>query len=92
MRRAAKVDSTARDLTQVARQLGAKVLPINGIVDSLLLYKGRLFLVDWKTPYGKISPRVRLTKYQQSLVQDGWPLTFVSTREELTALLFSREG
>ena len=86
MRKAARIDSTARDLTQVARQLGAKVLVINGVIDAVVAFRGHTYAVDWK------GPKTPITLRQEYLVASGFPLHFVSTREELTALLFSREG
>jgi hypothetical protein len=43
MRRAAKVDSTSKALTALARQLGAQVLLINGVM-------------DFKSPKGHLTP------------------------------------
>lgn len=76
-----RVDATAKGLISHAEALGAKYLPINGIIDGVLLYRGKTLLVDWKskaTPY---------TKDQQKLVDTGWPLHFVRTQDELAVLL-----
>lgn len=90
MRRAAKIDSTARDLVQAARQMGAKVLILNGVVDALVLGRrcaccGRgLRMVDWKTRRGQ---KVTLTDAQEDLLEDGWPLELVSDLDGLKAIL-----
>jgi ATP-dependent exoDNAse (exonuclease V) beta subunit len=80
-RRAARIDSTARDLTKTARSLGADVLPLNGIVDCLVLHRRRVFVVDWKSKGGT------LTEDQAKLVARGWPIHFVSTEQQLIDLL-----
>jgi ATP-dependent exoDNAse (exonuclease V) beta subunit len=49
VRRAARVDQTANALVKQARQLGAIVIPINGVVDALLFYRGQWRVVDWKS-------------------------------------------
>jgi hypothetical protein len=36
MRRAARVDNTAKALTAAAKQLGARILVINGTIDCVL--------------------------------------------------------
>jgi hypothetical protein len=80
-RRAARIDATARDLTRKARDLGADVLPLNGTVDALVLYRGRVLVVDWKSKGGT------LTDDQARLVARGWPIHFVSTEQQLCDLL-----
>ncbi len=82
MRRAARIDNTARDLVKAAKQLGFKVLPLNGVVDSLLLDKrGRVRIIDWKSPGGTLTPD------QCKLVAAGWPIFFVSSVDQLQQLL-----
>lgn len=80
-RRAARIDSTARDLVKHARELGADVLPLNGIVDALVLYRGRILVIDWKSKGGT------LTDDQAKLVARGWPIHFVSSEVQLRDLL-----
>lgn len=92
MRRAAKVDTTASELTALARQLGAKVLPLNGVIDVLVCYRGRLLLVDWKTPRGKKAPRTLRTASQERMVAEGWPVHFIATAQELTNVLYGRRS
>ena len=94
MRRAAKVDSTARDLVSAARQMGAKVLILNGVIDVAILHRGKVHLVDFKTPQGKRKPRVTLTEAQARLLEEGWPIRLVSDLEGLKRILgaTSRSG
>ena len=80
-RRAARVDSTAKDLTTLARRLGADVEPINGTLDCLLLWRGVVHVIDWKSKGGT------LTERQAKLVARGWPIRFVSTEQQLKDLL-----
>jgi ATP-dependent exoDNAse (exonuclease V) beta subunit len=81
MRRAAKVDSTSKALTALARQLGAQVLLINGVIDAVVYYRGITHVVDFKSPKGHLTPA------QQRLVIDGFPLKFVSNEAQLKELL-----
>jgi choline dehydrogenase-like flavoprotein len=81
VRRAARVDQTANALVKQARQLGAIVIPINGVVDALLFYRGQWRVVDWKSPGGT------LTKAQAKLVAQGARIDFISTEGQLLDVL-----
>jgi ATP-dependent exoDNAse (exonuclease V) beta subunit len=82
MRRAARVDNTAKALTAAAKQLGARILVINGTIDCVLeTPRGHYLLVDWK------SPGATLTETQAKLVAGGWKINFISTVEQLQRLL-----
>jgi hypothetical protein len=81
LRRAARVDNTARELTKAARAVGAQVEPLNGVVDALVLHRGRVFIVDWKSKGGTLTPA------QAKLVASGWPISFISTEDQLFTLL-----
>lgn len=87
MRRAAKVDSTARDLVQAARQMGAKVLILNDVIDAAVLVRGNIYLVDWKTPRGKRNPRMIRTHRQMELEAEGWPIRYIGTLDGLERLV-----
>jgi hypothetical protein len=80
--RKARVDTTAASLTALARQMGALVLPLNGAIDCLIYTRrGALLAIDWK------GPRTPRTPTQKRLVASGFPLHFVSTSEQLMALV-----
>lgn len=81
MRRAARVDNTADALKRAAIARGADVLHIGGVIDCVLLYRGRIVLVDWKSKGGDLTPA------QSKLVARGWPIRFVQTEEQLDVLL-----
>ena len=81
MRRAARVDATAKDLVKAAKQMGADYLPLNSVVDGLLLYRSRVLVVDWKSKGGT------LTEDQARLSARGWPIHYISTVEQLQAVL-----
>ncbi len=82
MRYTAKIDSTAKALTKLARVYGAQVLPLRGAaVDALLLYRGKYFIIDFK------GPKTRKTATQEALVASGWPIVFLSTEAQLRELL-----
>ena len=83
MRRAARIDTTAHALVTRARAFGADVLILNSVVDALIWWRGRWYVVDFKSKGGKP------TKAQSLLVQRGCRIDFVSTPEQLDALLFS---
>jgi hypothetical protein len=80
--RKARVDTTAASLTALARQMGATVVPLNSAIDCLIYSRrGTLYAVDWKGPK---TPR---TPTQKRLVASGFPLHFVSTPDQLMALV-----
>lgn len=81
MRRAARVDQTAAALVKHARALGCLWLPLGSVVDGLLLHRGRVHVIDWKAPKG------RLTAKQRLLLDHGWPIRFISTIQQLEDLL-----
>jgi uncharacterized protein (DUF697 family) len=86
MRRAARVDTTAKDLVKCARQLGCVVLPVNGVVDALVWHRGQTFAIDWKSKGGTLTPA------QAKLVAQGAKIYFVSTQQQLMDVLGAREG
>jgi ATP-dependent exoDNAse (exonuclease V) beta subunit len=81
MRRAARVDNTAKELVKAARQMGAEYLPLNHVIDGILLHRSRVHLIDWKSKGGTLTPD------QAKLVAAGWPIKFVQTVDQLVALL-----
>ena len=81
MRRAARTDNTAANLVKATKQLGAKYLPLNSVVDGVIQWKDRTILVDWKSKGGTLTPA------QAKLVAEGWRIEFVSTPEQLEDLL-----
>lgn len=80
MRRAARIDTTARDLTAYAESLGFIVETINGKIDALLAFGQVVTAVDWKSPGGT------LTDAQAKLVASGFPVRFISRPEQLDQL------
>jgi hypothetical protein len=80
--RKARVDTTAASLTALARQMGATVVLLNSSIDCLIYSRrGTLYAVDFKGP---LTPK---TATQKRLVAAGFPLHFVSTSEQLMALV-----
>jgi hypothetical protein len=78
-------DRTARDLIAEARAYGAMYLPIDGVIDGILLFRDRPpILVDWKAPKAKRTAR------QMKLVLEGWPIFFVENSDQLRQLLFGK--
>ncbi|NBP85331.1 MAG: hypothetical protein EBU54_09120 [Mycobacteriaceae bacterium] len=81
MRRAARIDTTAPALIAYAKSIGFTYLPINGVVDGILVLGGfRAAVVDWKSIKGT------LTDAQAKLVASGFPIRFVSSPEQLDFL------
>jgi hypothetical protein len=79
---ARRVDTASKLLVKAARQLGVDVEPSGGAVDAFLWLGSVVRLVDWKSP-GKAD----LTPSQAKLIARGCPLHFVSTVEQLQALI-----
>lgn len=76
-----RADNTAKMLVAEAKGLGADYLPIDGIIDGVLFYRSRTFLVDWK------SPKAKRTDRQMRLILAGWPIHFIESADQLRALL-----
>ena len=80
MRRAARVDDTAKGLRAYAESLGFTVVPLNGVIDCLLVWGALTFIVDWKSKGGG------LTDEQAKLVAKGVPIRCISLPVQLDAL------
>ena len=81
MRRAPRVDNTAKELRAYAESLGFTVVPINGVIDCVLQWNAqRAVPCDWKSPGGE------LTKDQAKLVARGVVIRFISEPQQLEAL------
>jgi hypothetical protein len=80
VRRAARVDNTAKTLRAYAESLGFVVIPINGVIDCLLVWGSQTLIVDWKSKGGTLTPD------QIKLVAKGVPVRFLSRPEQLDAL------
>ena len=74
-------DTTAKALEAEAKRLGVECAPLGGAVDAILWLGPVTRLVDWKTP-GK-----SITDSQGKLVARGLPIAFVSTVEQLQAVV-----
>jgi hypothetical protein len=85
MRRAARTDSTAKTLRAYAESLGFVVVPINGVIDCLLVWGTQTVIVDWKSPGGTLTPD------QAKLVARGVPVRFVTTPAQVDHLLSELE-
>lgn len=83
-----RVDATAKALTAEAKRLGVDVATVGGAIDAVLWLGTTVRLVDWKSPDGGLTPS------QQKLVAGGAPVVFVSTVQQLEALvaLMKREA
>ena len=77
-----RTDTAAKPLIAAVKQLGARYLPLNSVIDGIVEHRGRVLLVDWKTPGHET-----LTPTQAKLVAAGWPIHFISTIEQLQTLL-----
>ncbi len=92
MRRAARIDSTARALIAAARDIGAHYAPADGTFDGVLWvpWTGQLELIDFKSPrsvHKQSKASAGLTQRQTALVEQGWPIRFVADETTLRRLL-----
>jgi hypothetical protein len=78
-----RVDSSAKGLIVYAKSLGAQYAAADGTFDGVLWMPstGRVELVDWKSEGGDLTPS------QVKMVASGWPLRFVSTCDQIVALV-----
>ena len=63
-------DENEPEIVKALEGIGAKVIRLD-IVDLLVNYKGKIYLLEVKTPEGK------LTKKQRELLDDKWPVHIV---------------
>jgi ATP-dependent exoDNAse (exonuclease V) beta subunit len=80
-----RADLTAKALIAEAQKRGANFLPHDGSIDGTLEYRGKYYLVDWK------SKGATLTERQSKLVAKGWKIEFISTVDQLQHLLREEE-
>jgi hypothetical protein len=80
VRRAARTDNTAAALRAYAESLGFVVVPINGVIDCLLIWGTQTAIVDWKSKGGT------LTTAQAKLCAQGVPVRFITTPAQIDAL------
>jgi hypothetical protein len=81
-RYAAKRDTNEREIVATLERCGCQVQPLSlsGMPDLLIAFRHRLYLVEIKTPHGK------LTNAQQRKQLQGWPVVVV--RSVFEALRF----
>ena len=60
-------DANEPEIVQALVQVGAKIERLD-VVDLLVNFKGKIYLIEVKTENGK------LTKKQQQMLDDGWPI------------------
>jgi len=71
----------AKALSAEAVRLGVGMEPLGGTVDAVLFLGRVVRLVDFKSPGGELQPS------QAKLIARGCPVTFVSTVDQLAALV-----
>ena len=71
----ARRDANERGVIQALHRVGARVLKMDA-VDLLVLFRGKLFMLDVKTEHGT------LTANQKQLIGESWPVNIVYTAEE----------
>jgi hypothetical protein len=74
----ASTDSNQAEIVAALRQAGRYVMLINGVVDLLVSYQGKMFLLEIKTKKGKLRPS------QEKLLKEwkGPEIHIVRTIEE----------
>lgn len=82
MRRAARIDNTAKALTAYLKdQPGVVYWPINADVDGLAWVGTNVAVIDWKSPGGA------LTDTQAKMVAKGCRIWFLTTTDHVDAML-----
>ena len=76
-----RADTTSKALTAEAKRLGVDVELLGGTVDAVLFLGRVTRLVDFKSPKGELQPS------QAKLIARGCPVHFVSTVDQLAALV-----
>jgi Holliday junction resolvase-like predicted endonuclease len=94
MRYAAKCDVHHAAVRDALRELGFRVLDTSrypGFVDLLARRHHQWWLIEVKTAQNKAG-RVSLTASQQQLMDEGWPLVILRTRDEAIAWAQGQKG
>ncbi len=78
--RARKIDTTATALVAYAKSIGFEYVPINDVIDGLLIFGQVVIIVDWKSTGGELTPS------QSRLIARGVPVRFLHRPEQLDAL------
>ena len=86
MRRAARIDLTQTEIVVALRRVGAQIIHIREPFDLLVLFRGRLFMMDAKTPRGK-RRRIQKEESQKILEAAGWPLLYPRSADEALAMI-----
>jgi hypothetical protein len=75
-----KRDATEQAILRTLRQVGADYVLLDPF-DVLVLHRGRLYMLDCKTPAGVPTER------QKDLILRGWPLRYVITPDDALKVL-----
>lgn len=76
-RYANKRDANEGEVIDALEDAGCRVMKLNEF-DLLVEYRGQVFMVEVKNPKGKNT----LTELQEELLEAGWPLKVVRSKEE----------
>lgn len=88
MRHRPRLDSTHHEVVDALRKVGALVKSLASLGDDtpdlLVSWRGRLMLMEVKSPGGKLRPG------QLAFQQAGWPVSVVESAVEAVAALSGR--
>lgn len=85
-RYATRRDASEPAILRAIWKAGARYILLDPF-DVLVLYRGAITMLEVKTPKTKTTRRGRMTRNQELLVQEGWPVRFVETPEEALAAI-----
>jgi hypothetical protein len=74
-------DKTEPEIFETLMKLGCLVERTNKPFDAVISYRGRVYLVECKTPKSKTG-RVNMTADQQSMIDDGWPVAILKSADD----------
>lgn len=90
-RYATRRDKSEPSILRALSAVGADYILLDAF-DTLVLFRGQLFMLENKTGRGKKGTMRAKTRNQQVLADRGWPIQFVSTPEQaLQAIGASQE-
>lgn len=85
-RYATRRDTSEPAILRALAQVGADYILLDAF-DTLVLFRGQLFMLENKTGRGKKGTMRSKTRNQEVLIERGWPLRFVSTPEQALAAI-----
>jgi hypothetical protein len=85
-RYANKRDAAEQIIFDALKAMGCKVYPTNKPFDAIICHRGKIYLVECKTPITKAG-KVVMSDDQTDLIDDGWPVAILKSAADAVAFV-----